>query len=135
MRTPIILTLLAASISLAGCHSVPGNVIPKTGPSMEQLYDNAGVHAPNSEADESTSNISETDLSDIRAQNISEVQSPKLPPKKLTSGSRETFRKLPNPELTVYVYPHFAGTEEVPIPGYYTEFNAYEKTHYALPSD
>jgi conjugative transfer region lipoprotein (TIGR03751 family) len=45
------------------------------------------------------------------------------------------FKKLPNPELKLYVYPHFAGNDEIPIPGYYTEFTAYERTHYALPSE
>jgi conjugative transfer region lipoprotein (TIGR03751 family) len=35
----------------------------------------------------------------------------------------------------MYVFPHFAGKDEVPIPGYYTAFNAYTQEHYALPSE
>jgi conjugative transfer region lipoprotein (TIGR03751 family) len=48
--------------------------------------------------------------------------------------SRE-FKKLPNPELTMYVYPHVAGKEQVPIPGYETVFSAYTEEHYALPNE
>jgi len=45
---------------------------------------------------------------------------------------KTTFNKIPNPELKLYVYPHFAGKEGVPIPGYYTVFDAYENDHYIL---
>lgn len=45
--------------------------------------------------------------------------------------SRE-FVKLPNPELRVYIEPHFASGDQVPIPGYYTVFNVYEHDHYTL---
>ncbi|MBN0596109.1 TIGR03751 family conjugal transfer lipoprotein, partial [Pseudomonas aeruginosa] len=28
------------------------------------------------------------------------------------------FRRLPNPDLVMYVFPHLAGTDPVPVPGY-----------------
>lgn len=32
------------------------------------------------------------------------------------------FRRLPNPDLVMYVFPHLAGSEGVPVPGYSTVF-------------
>ncbi|MBC6414499.1 MAG: TIGR03751 family conjugal transfer lipoprotein [Chromatiales bacterium] len=43
------------------------------------------------------------------------------------------FPLLPNPKIVLYVFPHIA--EGVPVPGYATSFNLYEKDHYALPAE
>lgn len=47
---------------------------------------------------------------------------------------KHEFYKMPNPELTLYVFPHLAGNDQVPIPGYQTVFMAYEHSHYFLPN-
>lgn len=47
---------------------------------------------------------------------------------------KHEFHQMPNPELTLYVFPHFVGKDEVPIPGYETVFRAYEHSHYFLPN-
>ncbi len=52
-----------------------------------------------------------------------------------TSAVYHEFHKLPNPELKMYVYPHLAGKEQLPIPGYFTVFNAYTEDHYALTNE
>lgn len=44
------------------------------------------------------------------------------------------FPKLPNPELVLYVYPHFTSKQR-PVPGYSTQFSMYEKDEYALPGE
>lgn len=45
------------------------------------------------------------------------------------------FPKLPNPEFTMYVYPHLTKRGGLPIPFYATEWNLYEKDHYAKPGE
>lgn len=45
------------------------------------------------------------------------------------------FSRLPNPDLVMYVYPHLAGSESVPIPGYSTIFPLYSKPQYAMPGE
>ena len=45
------------------------------------------------------------------------------------------FPRLPNPTLVMYVFPHLAGPERVPIPGYATTFTLYRHTEYALPGE
>jgi len=45
------------------------------------------------------------------------------------------FPRLPNPTLVMYVFPHLAGSERVPIPGYATTFTLYRQVEYALPGE
>ena len=45
------------------------------------------------------------------------------------------FRRLPNPDLVMYVFPHLAGTDPVPVPGYTTVFPLYQRVQYAMPGE
>ncbi len=45
------------------------------------------------------------------------------------------FVRLPNPDLILYVFPHLATEEAIPIPGYSTVFPLYERVVYALPGE
>ena len=45
------------------------------------------------------------------------------------------FPRLPNPILVMYVFPHLAGPERTPVPGYATTFPMYERIEYALPGE
>lgn len=45
------------------------------------------------------------------------------------------FKRLPNPDLVMYVFPHLGGSEHVPVPGYSTVFPLYEHVQYALPGE
>lgn len=45
------------------------------------------------------------------------------------------FQRLPNPDLVMYVFPHLAGTDSVPVPGYSTVFPLYQRAQYALPGE
>lgn len=45
------------------------------------------------------------------------------------------FKRLPNPDLMMYVFPHLAGSDPVPVPGYSTVFPLYQKVQYAMPGE
>ncbi|UQP97335.1 TIGR03751 family conjugal transfer lipoprotein [Xanthomonas arboricola pv. juglandis] len=45
------------------------------------------------------------------------------------------FKRLPNPDLVMYVFPHLAGTDPVPVPGYSTVFPLYQRVQYAMPGE
>ncbi|MDR3221165.1 MAG: TIGR03751 family conjugal transfer lipoprotein [Candidatus Accumulibacter sp.] len=45
------------------------------------------------------------------------------------------FHRLPNPDLVMYVFPHLAGSDPVPVPGYSTVFPLYRRVPYALPGE
>lgn len=136
MQKLAILMLVAISISLTGCSSMRGNVVPKSGPTMEHVYDSMSEQGQGISGD--TMNTShQEDLTKIRSQvkvtapNHATSMTGSLP----AYAVNQEFHKLPNPELRMYIYPHLAGTDQVPIPGYFTAFNVYEHDHYALPQE
>jgi len=45
------------------------------------------------------------------------------------------FKRLPNPDMVMYVYPHLTDGEAVPVPGYTTVFPLYTRENYALPGE
>lgn len=45
------------------------------------------------------------------------------------------FPRIPNPDLVMYVFPHLAGSEQVPVPGYSTVFPLHSRIEYALPGE
>ena len=54
------------------------------------------------------------------------------------TAQNETYRqfhRLPNPDLVMYVFPHLAGTDPVPVPGYSTVFPLYQRVQYAMPGE
>ena len=48
---------------------------------------------------------------------------------------QQLFPRLPNPDMVMYVYPHLAGKEPVPVPGYSSVFAFYSRVQYALPGE
>lgn len=45
------------------------------------------------------------------------------------------FQRLPNPDLVMYIFPHLAGSDPVPVPGYSTVFPLYQRVQYAMPGE
>src|ERR1700733_7738003 len=99
MRIPLILMLSVTLISLTACSSVTGNVVPKTGPSMEQVYDsmskekNATDNLNRSEVDNEFE--PKTALQDFRDEKISNNTISHESP---ITHFGDKFRKIPNPE-------------------------------------
>ena len=127
-------TLVRALISgllalmLTGCASTKETVLPQDGPSMKAIYD--------------------SHLEELGARDPQALRG-ELNGRPLASGTpslegytREAyneldtmFPRLPNPTLVMYVFPHLASDERVPVPGYVTSFPMYERLEYALPGE
>ena len=120
--------LALISLVLAGCASTKEAVLPQDGPSMKAIYE-AHIHE-----------MSARDPLSIR-QELGDR--PILTGDSALHGyTRDAaneidaiFPRLPNPTLMMYVFPHLAGEESVPVPGYATAFPMYERTEYALPGE
>jgi len=128
MKIHAMLMLLAASISLGACSSM-GNVVPRSGPTMEQIYDGMGDSHSSSHSPRASS-VQPEKLSAIR-QRLKGRVAMQHGAVAQNAAQRE-FKKLPNPGLAVYIYPHFAGRDQVPVPGYYTEISGFDRNHYVL---
>ena len=125
---PLQITLLVASINLLGCASTKDTVLPHDGPTMQTIYQ-SHMNALGSQDPLAL----RTTLGTRPAGDGTEG---------LAGYSRDafneldvTFPRLPNPILVMYVYPHLAADERVPIPGYATTFPLYPSVEYALPGE
>ena len=128
MQNPLILISALGLISLAGCASTKEAVLPQDGPSMKAIYEG---------------HIQEMNARDPQSIRQELRSRPILTGDAALHGyTRDAaneidaiFPRLPNPTLVMYVFPHLAGEESVPVPGYATAFPMYERTEYALPGE
>lgn len=126
------LALLAVALLLGGCATSKEALLPHDnrsmldiwnvetgGSSVQQLLDaRQALRRPLSEAD-------------VQA-------APAMQARYTRTAANEIYRqfhRLPNPDLLMYVFPHLAGSDPVPVPGYTTLFPLYQRVQYALPGE
>ena len=121
-------TLLWISSAVTGCVSSKESVLPHDGPSMKAIYD---AHIDAIEAGDPL--IVRRALG---ARPIASDASDLAGYSRTAHTELDTvFPRLPNPTLVMYVFPHLAGTERLPVPGYATTFPLYQRVEYALPGE
>ena len=115
-------------ISLTACVGSKDTILPSDGTTMKSIYtrhfNDIGLRDTMSLRHALKSRLVETDVAD------------------LAGYARDAFNeldahfpRLPNPTLVMYVFPHLAGEERVPVPGYATTFSMYSQVEYALPGE
>ena len=120
-RMIVLITMLIWISCLSGCSTMSGNVVPQKGPTMEDVYDDMpGVG-------QQAAKKNSWQVSFVEGRTFADKQS--------ENRVSQEFHKMPNPELKLYVFPHLAGNGQMPVPGYYTAFSAYEHDYYALPTE
>jgi conjugative transfer region lipoprotein (TIGR03751 family) len=130
MRNPLILIAALGLINtlLAGCANTKETVLPQDGPSMKTIYERH-IHEMGKQDPlvirKALGERSVTDGDDT-LQGYSREE---------TNEIDTIFPRVPNPTLVMYVYPHLAGDEQVPVPGYATTFPMYDQVEYALPGE
>ena len=127
--------LMLLALGMGGCATTQEDILPQDGKPMQQIYeehfqrtrgvDVAGARGAlvNQKAAGRTRTLSPgaADLDGYTRNAFNEIDT--------------LFPRLPNPTLVMFVYPHLAGPEGVPIPGYTTTFPMYEHVEYALPGE
>ncbi len=128
MQCPKPLVTLVSLISLAGCAGSKDSMLPPDGVSMKTIYErhfsDIGMRATLNVREELKSRPIDTDVADLAGY--------------VRDAFNELdahFPRLPNPTLVLYVFPHLAGTDRVPVPGYATTFPMYRQVEYALPGE
>ena len=129
---PIAMLACCVSISalVGGCASTKDAILPQDGPTMMEIYEQhqLGVgtghrrdHAREALHRPRPVHPGEADLAGYTREAADEIQA--------------RFARLPNPTLVMFVFPHLAGNDAVPVPGFATTFPMYERIHYALPGE
>ena len=127
-RLNLAIVLVSINLVLGGCASTKEAVLPQDGPFMKAIYDahlaEMATRDPQTFRGELGSRplVSDAALLDGYTRDAyNEIET--------------TFPRLPNPTLVMYVFPHLATEERVPVPGYATTFPMYERVEYALPGE
>jgi conjugative transfer region lipoprotein (TIGR03751 family) len=123
-----IVTIAWISLTLGGCASTKESVLPQDGPSMKAIYD---THFEGMGADDPYVLRRELGTRPLGDDDVDLAGYSRTAHTELET----IFPRLPNPTLVMYVFPHLAGSERVPVPGYATTFTLYERVEYALPGE
>ena len=120
--------LISISLVLGGCASTKEAVLPQDGPSMQAIYD---AHLEEMAARDPLALRGELGSRPLGTG----VVSLKGYTREAHNEIETIFPRLPNPTLVMYVFPHLATEDRVPVPGYATTFPMYERVEYALPGE
>ena len=135
-RQPAFICALLALALLGGCSTDKEQMLPHGKNTMMDVWDNG--------TSGSGSSAGNRQMLDARAQlrrpvGDSKTQSPQPENSAYTRTSQNEiysqFKRLPNPDLVMYVFPHLAGSDPAPVPGYTTVFPLYQRVQYAMPGE
>jgi conjugative transfer region lipoprotein (TIGR03751 family) len=136
MRASRIGLVLLALAALAGCATRKDALLPHGKETMPELWSEySGGPADGGPATGALVNARETlrrpptdrEAKSALSQNTSYTRNAE-------NEVDRQFKRLPDPDLVMYVFPHLAG-DAVPVPGYSTVFPFYAKVHYAMPGE
>lgn len=121
--------LLLTSCVLTGCFTPKDKMLPAGNSSMLDIW-HQGASTNYATREGRTTlrrnlNDSEQTTSKQAAESYSRTQENEI---------QQTFPRLPNPDMVMYVYPHLADGN-TPVPGYSTVFPFYSQIQYALPGE
>jgi conjugative transfer region lipoprotein (TIGR03751 family) len=115
---PLLLAILISLSLLSGCSSQ--KLIPDTGDEILNVYKN---HVGSTDMIPKMFRQLRNDRRDLVGYT-----------RDANNEINQQFPRLPNPELSLYVFPHFSRKGH-PVPGYSSAYWMYEKDEYALPGE
>ncbi|KPY26508.1 Signal recognition particle GTPase [Pseudomonas syringae pv. philadelphi] len=129
------LSLIVALLALAGCQTSKEEMLPHGDSTMMDVW-NQGTAG-------SAGSASGRQLLDARAELRRPIDVRATQPLQDSAAYTRTaqneiysqFKRLPNPDLVMYVFPHLAGSDPAPVPGYTTVFPLYQRVQYAMPGE
>ena len=123
--------ILISVLAFTGCTTDKDKLLPHGQQSMVDIWDTNTGSAPQSPVERQ---LHQARSSLHRPLN----EAPKDPTTYTRTAENEIFsqfKRLPNPDLVMYVFPHLAGSDPVPVPGYSTIFPFYQRVQYAMPGE
>jgi conjugative transfer region lipoprotein (TIGR03751 family) len=128
-------TCLAIALLVSGCATSKDELLPHGNNTMQDVWDQGTAGSMGS--------AGSRQLMDARLELRRPLTGDQSPPVEANKGFARTsqneiysqFKRLPNPDLVMYVFPHFAGSDPAPIPGYTTVFPLYQRVQYAMPGE
>lgn len=122
---------LAVALLSTGCATSKEELLPHGENTMMDVWEQGSSGPSNSASSRQLLDARlslRRSLEDGRAKNVAYTRTAQ-------NEIYSQFKRLPNPDLVMYVFPHLAGSDPAPIPGYSTVFPLYQRVQYAMPGE
>lgn len=122
---------LAVALLSTGCATSKEELLPHGDNTMRDVWEQGSIGSSNSASSRQLLDARlglRRSLEDGRAENVAYTRTAQ-------NEIYSQFKRLPNPDLVMYVFPHLAGSDPAPIPGYSTVFPLYQRVQYAMPGE
>ncbi|MFH0056333.1 TIGR03751 family conjugal transfer lipoprotein [Pseudomonas aeruginosa] len=133
------LALVLTIAVLAGCATSKDKLLPHGDSTMMDVWQQNAGDGGGGAGQVARSQLLDARQSLRRPLTDADVQAAPAEQTRYTRTARNEvhrqFQRLPNPDLVMYVYPHLAGTDPVPVPGSTTVFPLYQRVQYAMPGE
>ena len=130
---------LAAAVALCGCATSKDELITHGGHTMLDIWQQSAGDGGGGNGQVARRQLLDARQSLRRPWTDADTHAAHAEQVRYTRTARNEihrqFQRLPNPDLAMYVYPHLAGTDPVPVPGYTTVFPLYQRVQYAMPGE
>lgn len=134
-----LILILLFTLILSACSTSKDELLPHDGTTMLDVWNQGTGGSISISGNQSSQQLMEARLQLRRSLTEDElalqVNSQTNYTRQAHSEITSQFRRLPNPDLVMYVFPHLAGSDPVPVPGYSTVFPLYQRVQYAMPGE
>lgn len=128
---------LAAMLVVAGCGTSKEKLLPHDDTTMLDIWNQeTGGGARAGQANRQLLDARQSLRRPLTRSNVTDA--PAISASYTRTARNEIysqFHRLPNPDLTMYVFPHLTGTDPAPVPGYTTIFPFFQRQQYAMPGE
>lgn len=138
LRMPVrfnTICLLVATLVLSGCSTDKETMLPHGKNTMMDVWDEGTSGSGGSSSNRQMLDARSQLRRPVDATDISARQENSSYTRTSQNEIYSQFKRLPNPDLVMYVFPHLAGSDPAPIPGYTTVFPLYQRVQYAMPGE
>ncbi|UZE16060.1 TIGR03751 family conjugal transfer lipoprotein [Pseudomonas sp. B21-054] len=122
-----------AVIALTGCATNTQDLLSHDGSTMLEVWNRQTTGSSNEQSGQRLLEARQALRRPLTEPLVSSFSAPYT--RTAQNEIQRQFHRLPNPDLVMYVFPHRAGTEAVPVPGYSTVFPLHQRVQYALPGE
>lgn len=123
-----LISFIAAAVLVSGCSTSKEKIFPPGDTTIHDVWNKHSDGGAKQELIDARSVLR-------RSINGSQINNQQAYTRTAANEIYSQFQRLPNPDLVMYVYPHLAGSEGAPVPGYSTVFPLYNKVQYAMPGE
>ena len=140
-RTAWISALALAVTGLGGCATSQDDLLPTGGTSMADIWQGATTGGASGTTSTESGHVTRLDNARTalrRPLSGQDVTAERAAYTRTAENEIDSqFSRLPNPDMTLYIFPHLSGgtAEQVPVPGYTTVFPLYNRPHYGQPGE